>query len=194
MANLRRWLPKLRSDSLEQTPRAQRVRTRAARNAAAEEMTHPWTELVLRKNKIVQSNPRTREAEYLATPEVKIVGKKEAIANADGPRASYAFKLNTAPDEFWRDRFAKNLERLPEGINRTDLRVEITDDTLLLLCLPTRLDAKYACVKENVARTNADYQAERRAVIERLSRDRGQKSAARKKIDLVRQKFDRLEI
>lgn len=177
-------------------PAAPAPRTRIRTRAAAGEndpSIHPWRQLTAREDRVVQTSAG-KESEYLATPEIRIVSKKEAVPHADGGRASYAFKLNAAPDMFWRHRFAKNLEDLPDGINRSDLRVEFDADTLLLLCMPTRLEAKYACVKANVARTNADYQRERQLVLERLRREADGKDEGDSKAEIVQRRFDRLEL
>lgn len=135
-----------------------------------------------------------KPTEYLATPEIQIVGKKEALADIEGGRASYAFKLNAAPDVFWRHRFAKSLEDLPDSINRSDVRVEFDGDTLLLLCMPSRLEAKYQCVKANVAKTNADYQCERQRILERLQREADEKGRGDAKVDIVKRRFERLKL
>lgn len=175
----------------------QRERTRTRAPAPhRDQVTHPWRELVLREKKIIRAAPGKEGTEYLATPEVKIVGKEQVVVNTGGGRASYGFKLNTAPDIFWRHRFAKNLEHLPKGINRSDIRVEIADDSLLLLCMPSKLEDKYACVKANVARTNADYQNEKQAVRDRISHlgNERKKQAGRTKVDLVKERFERLEL
>ncbi len=112
---------------------------------------------MVRNDKLVHTPFRKRESDYMATPEVTIVGKKEVVAGADGGRASFAFKLNTMPDMWWRYRFATNLEDPPKGVHRSAIRVDIQDDTLLLICMPTRLDAKYAFIKATIAKTNSDH-------------------------------------
>lgn len=189
-----RWLSNLRPGAAAEKPPVRRTRTRApSSDLEATEQAHPWTQLTLRRDKIVQRD-RNEESEYLATPEVKIVGKKEVTANADGGRAAYAFKLNVAPDVLWRQRFARNLEQLPPGIHRSDIRAEITADTLVMLCMPSRLEAKYACVKANVARTNADYHRERRAVLERLRQEAQEHQAGDRKTSLVQRKFEQLRL
>lgn len=175
---------------------APRIRKPAVRASKAADQ-HPWRELILRDDKLFHAPPRKEEIEYLSTPAVEITGKKEVIAAADGARASYAFQLNTAPDLFWRQRFSKNLQVMPKGIHRADLRAEFQDDTLLLLCMPSRLEAKYAFVKSTIARTNADYEAEKRRVRERVAGGNGKpdrQSAATARVQKIRDRWDRLEL
>jgi hypothetical protein len=159
--------------------------------------THPWAELSLLNGQVMRGSAK-QAREYLATPEVTIAAKKEAIVDADGGRTSYAFKLNTAPDAIWRVIFEKKLEDLPTGINRSDLRVEFRDDTLFLLCMPSKLETKYAFVKESVARTNRDYQQEKQAVHQRVSREDAAKTqeqaAGKTKVEKVKERFAKLEL
>jgi hypothetical protein len=159
--------------------------------------SHPWADLSLQEEKIVLGSGK-QQREYLTTPEVKIMDKKEAIVDADGGRTSYAFKLNTAPDAVWRGIFDRHLDDPPEGINRSDLRVQFREDTLFLLCMPSRLEAKYAFVKSAVARSNVDYQREKESVRERVTKLDTQKkqkeTAGKTKVQKVKERFAKLEL
>jgi len=160
--------------------------------------SHPWTELSLRDDKIIHGKAPKPETEYLSTPEVSIVGKKEVLVDIDGGRTSYAFKLNTAPDAGWRHLFNKNFENVPDGINRSDLRVEFKDDTLFLLCMPSKLEAKYAFVKDTVSKTNGDYKSEKETVRRRLyetaAQSKQDSAAGKGKIQTVKERFDKLQL
>ena len=164
----------------------------------SEKPSHPWSELSLREDKIIHSKAPKPETEYLCTPAVSIVGKKEVLVDVDGGRTSYAFKLNASPDAAWRLFFDKHLADLPDGINRSDLRVEFQDDTLFLLCMPSKLEAKYAFVKDTVAKANLAYQEEKETVRLRLSETAAHAkqatAAGKNKIELVKERFDKLEL
>lgn len=164
----------------------------------SEKPSHPWAELSLRGEKIIHGKAPKPETEYLSTPEVSIVGKKEVLVDVDGGRTSYAFKLNTAPDAGWRHLFDKNFEDMPEGINRSDVRVEFKDDTVFLLCMPSKLESKYAFVKDTIVRANRAYQQEKEMVRRRLTELSAEKkdevAAGKSKVERVKERFDKLQL
>ena len=170
---------------------------------------HPWHELSIRDGKLVRGvaskdKEKTKssspaESGYLSTPEVTIVGKKEVLVDIEGGgRTSYAFKLNTAPDPMWQHLLAVQVYDVPEGINRSDIRVELREDTLFLLCMPSNLEAKYAFLKAAVARTNQEYQREKENVTRHVKETEDEKqqqaTTGKTKVQIVRERFDKLEL
>jgi hypothetical protein len=64
--------------------------------------------------------------------------------------------------------------------------------------MPSKLEAKYAFVKDTIARTNRAYQQEKEAVRRRLSesaaRMKQDAAAGKGKIEMVKERFDKLEL
>lgn len=152
----------------------------------------------MRDDRIIHGSDTAKESDYLATPEVRLTGKKEVIVDEDGGRSAYSFQLNTAPDAVWCGCLADIIDHPPEGIHRSDLRVEVTGDTLTLLCMPSKLETKYAFVKAAVAEANERYHAERETVRRRVAgfdaEKQEQANAEKTKTENIRERFDRLEL
>jgi hypothetical protein len=104
----------------------------------------------------------------MPTGEITIQAKKEAKVAPDRVRTAFGFKLNEAPDECWRKLFAENIDDRPPGILRSEMKVEISDDDLTIICLPAHLEAIYTFTKSAIAITNSDYRKERERVVRQL--------------------------
>jgi hypothetical protein len=154
--------------------------------------------LSLRDDHIVWNSGTSGQADYLATPQVRITAKKEALVDVEGGRSSYLFQLNTAPDAVWRECLAEVIDNPPAGIHRADLRVEVTHARLTLRCMPSKLETKFAFVKAAVSETNELYREEKETVRRRVAEFDAQKqqaaTAQKTRSESIRERFDRLEL
>ena len=167
-------------------------------SASMASVSHHWKELTLRNGTVMSAAPGKAEAEYLATPEVKIVGKKDAVPERDDPRVAFFLQLNCAPDPIWQKLFASNLEDVPPGIIRPELKVEFQDNQLRLVCLASHLERIYPFIKSTVEETNTDYQQEKESVLQHVTAAEAHKHPpvplAGPKSEIARDKFSQLEL
>jgi hypothetical protein len=115
---------------------------------------HPLGRLTVKDGKI-QLIGSTASAEYLGTPEVRVIAK-ESLHESDGSTdVSYVFRLNCHPDFTWTDIF--------QNVRETD-GVVVDRDYLHLRCIPANLQGRYRTVKDVISQTNRLY-AEHEALL-----------------------------
>jgi hypothetical protein len=161
-------------------------------------VSHTWKELTIQNGKVMSATPGKNATEYLPTPEVKITGKKDVEPERDDPRVAFGFQLNCAPDPIWKQIFAANLNDVPPGIIRPELKVDILETNLRLVCLASHLDRTYRFVKDVIEATNSDYQEEKDAVSRHVTaaeeHRRPATTPANTKVEMAREKLAQLEL
>jgi hypothetical protein len=159
---------------------------------------HAWKELALSEGKVWRKTPGKPDAEYLATPAIEIVAKKQAVPEREDPRVAFHFELNAAPDPIWQQLFSSNLEQIPTGVVRSEITVTFHEKQMRLLCLASHLERIYPFVKVTIAKTNSDYEAEKPIVLAHLQTAERYKQSAKlepaTKTELAQEKLTQLDL
>ena len=151
-------------------------------------MEHPIEKLTFKEGKIYELYNGKLSNPFMGLCEVQVT-KKLSVKERDHHQCEFAFELSCAADPVWVSFFKQD---------SSEASVEFQGTRMLLTCLPSNLEERYAKIKDSMARTNVRYEKERLELIKKIViKDEAVKTAQQKRDDrtaALNSQFDKLQI